>query len=48
LLGENDDPVLHNNTLRTVDYFPSGEKGYREFRRRVDEGNERVKFRKEV
>ncbi len=36
------DPVLHNNTLRAVDWFEDGEAGYRRFRREVTEGNERV------
>lgn len=36
------DPLLHNNTLRTTDWFPGGEPGYRAFRMRVTAENENV------
>jgi len=37
-----DDPVLHNNTLRTVDWFEDGNEGYKDFKRLVNKANEMV------
>ena len=42
MLSENDDPILHNNTLRTFDFFEDGVHGYRHFREWVNTANERV------
>ena len=39
MISNGDDPLLHNNTLRTIDFF-GGDEGYNEFRRKVDMGNE--------
>lgn len=48
IISPESDPVLHNKSLRTVDYFKGGYEGYKEFKRFVSEGNERVidKFQK--
>ncbi len=42
MIREDDDPVLQNNTLRTVDFWKEGIKGYSEFQRLVMMGNEGV------
>jgi len=42
MIRADDDPVLHNNTLRTVDWFENGEEGYREFRREITAANENL------
>ncbi len=41
MIRDDDDPLLHNNTLRTIDFF-GGDEGYKEFRRKVDMGNENI------
>ena len=40
MIKMDDDPVLHNNTLRTVDWFEGGNEGYKEFTRLVNMANE--------
>jgi radical SAM superfamily enzyme YgiQ (UPF0313 family) len=42
MLTHNDDPLLHNNTLRTVDWFEKGEQGYRNFKKKINEMNRRL------
>lgn len=42
LIEADGDPVLHNNTLRTVDWFVGYPGGYAEFKKRVNEGNEAI------
>lgn len=40
MVKRDSDPVLHNNTIRTVDWFPGGDTGYRAFRRKVTSAND--------
>ncbi len=42
MIGDGGDPVLHNNTLRTVDWWKNGEEGYNEFRRKISMANESI------
>ncbi len=42
MIQRDDDPVLQNNTLRTVDFWEGGQEGYREFNKMVMEGNEKL------
>jgi len=42
MIERDDDPVLQNNTLRTVDFWKGGLKGYREFTNMIAEGNEKL------
>jgi len=42
MICENSDPVLHNNTLRAVDIWKGGDKGYSEFRKFITRANERL------
>ncbi len=46
MLREDDDPLLQNNTLRTVDFWEHGQEGYREFKKWLSEANEGVGERK--
>ncbi len=46
MIKENDDPLLQNNTLRTIDFWESGQEGYREFNKWLAEANEGVGNRK--
>ena len=39
MIRHGDDPLLHNNTLRTVDWWPDSERGYNAFRYRVSAAN---------
>ncbi|GAJ04361.1 unnamed protein product, partial [marine sediment metagenome] len=42
MIREGDDPVLQNNTLRTVDIWNGDPDGYNDFMRAVTEANERL------
>lgn len=42
MIQRDDDPVLQNNTLRTVDFWEERQEGYREFKKMVAEGNEKL------
>ena len=42
MVGKDDDPVLQNNTLRTVDFWEGGQEGYRKFKKIITEGNEKL------
>ncbi|HDY90078.1 MAG TPA: radical SAM protein [bacterium] len=42
MIKEDDDPVLHNNTLRTVDFWEEGVEGYRDFKKTLSGANEEV------
>ncbi len=42
MIKRDSDPVLHNNTLRTIDWLPGGDSGYRAFRRKVTLANDRL------
>ncbi|MFC1538016.1 B12-binding domain-containing radical SAM protein [Candidatus Latescibacterota bacterium] len=42
MIRYDDDPVLHNNTIRTVDWFEGGNKGYKAFKKIVNEVNASV------
>ena len=39
MIRYDDDPVLHNNTIRTVDWFEGGNDGYNEFIKLVSDAN---------
>jgi radical SAM superfamily enzyme YgiQ (UPF0313 family) len=39
MIRENDDPVLQNNTLRTIDFWDDNGDGYNEFRRIINAAN---------
>lgn len=39
MIAPDADPILHNNTLRSVDWFPDGEAGYRRFKRELESAN---------
>lgn len=42
MIRENDDPVLHNNTLRTVDIWPDEPNGYKNIKKAITVANERI------
>jgi len=42
MIQRDGDPVLQNNTLRTVDFWEGGQEGYREFTNMIAEGNEKL------
>ena len=42
MVRDGDDPLLQNNTLRTVDWFGDYPGGYRDFRRRITLENEKL------
>lgn len=42
VIRSDDDPLLHNNSLRASDWFDGGEAGYRAFKKRLDAGNMRI------
>lgn len=42
MIRHDDDPILQNNTLRTVDWFPGGDRGYKEFRDMVEKANSSI------
>ena len=48
MIKEDDDPLLHNNTLRTFDLWEGGQEGYREFKKWLTEANEGVGKRKSI
>ncbi len=39
MIRSDDDPIVQNNTLRTVDWFAGGDNGYKEFRDMVEDAN---------
>ncbi|MFC1551093.1 B12-binding domain-containing radical SAM protein [Candidatus Latescibacterota bacterium] len=43
MIRYDDDPVLHNNTIRTVDWFEGGKESYDEFSKRVSDANARTR-----
>ncbi|MCE5248858.1 radical SAM protein [bacterium] len=42
MIREDSDPVLHNNTLRAVDFWSEGERGYSEFRELITLANKQL------
>lgn len=42
LISLDSDPLLHNNTLRTIDYFNRGMEGYKDFKDIIENGNHKV------
>jgi len=42
MIRDDEDPLLQNNTLRTVDFWEDGEEGYRRFKKWLNAENERV------